>query len=96
MLPICVIQLAHLHGSIVYHAELMCVNGISADVIDCSGKIRLCMVSYRKSNWGNTAMTDTQRRAAAKQFATDWQGKGYEKDHSQTFLLSLLHNVYGV
>lgn len=41
-------------------------------------------------------MTDTQRRAAAKQFATDWQGKGYEKGHSQTFWLSLLQKVYGV
>ena len=30
-------------------------------------------------------MTDTQRRAAAKQFAADWKGKGYEKGHSQTF-----------
>ena len=90
------IQLAHLHGSIVYHIELMFVNGISADFIDCSGKMRLCMVSFRKSNWGNTAMTDTQRRAAAKQFAADWQGKGYEKGHSQTFWLSLLQKVYGV
>ena len=35
-------------------------------------------------------MTDTPRRAAAKQFAADWQGKGYEKGHSQTFWLSLL------
>lgn len=41
-------------------------------------------------------MTDTQRRAAAKQFAADWQGKGYEKGHSQTFWLSLLQKVYGV
>ena len=41
-------------------------------------------------------MTDTQCRAAAKQFATDWQGKGYEKGHSQTFWLSLLQKVYGV
>ena len=90
------IQLAHLHGSIVYHIELMFVNGISADFIDCSGKMRLCMVSFRKSNWGNTAMTDTQRRTAAKQFAADWQGKGYEKGHSQTFWLSLLQKVYGV
>ena len=55
-----------------------------ADFIDCSGKMRSCMVSCKKSNWGNTAMTDTQRRAAAKQFAADWQGKGYEKGHSQT------------
>ena len=90
------IQLAHLHGSIVYHIELMFVNGISADFIDCSGKMRSCMVSCKKSNWGNTAMTDTQRRTAAKQFAADWQGKGYEKGHSQTFWLSLLQKVYGV
>lgn len=41
-------------------------------------------------------MTDAQRRAAAKQFAADWQGKGYEKGHSQTFWLSLLQKVYGV
>ena len=41
-------------------------------------------------------MTDTQRRAAAKQFVADWQGKGYEKGHSQTFWLSLLQKVYGV
>ena len=41
-------------------------------------------------------MTDTQRRVAAKQFAADWQGKGYEKGHSQTFWLSLLQKVYGV
>jgi hypothetical protein len=54
------------------------------------------MVSCKKSNWGNTAMTDTQRRAAAKQFSADWQGKGYEKGHSQTFWLSLLQKVYGV
>ena len=43
-----------------------------------SGKMRVCMVSCRKIKWGDTAMTDTQRRAAAKQFAADWQGKGYE------------------
>ena len=41
-------------------------------------------------------MTDTQRRAAAKQFAADWQGKGYEKGHSQTFWLALLQKVYEV
>ena len=41
-------------------------------------------------------MTDAQRRAAAKQFATDWAGKGYEKGHSQTFWLALLQKVYGV
>ena len=41
-------------------------------------------------------MTDAQRRAAAKQFAADWHGKGYEKGHSQPFWLSLLQKVYGV
>ncbi len=41
-------------------------------------------------------MTEPQRRAAAKQFAADWQGKGYEKGHSQSFWLSLLQKVYGV
>ncbi len=41
-------------------------------------------------------MTDSQRRAAAKQFAADWSGKGYEKGHSQTFWLALLQKVYGV
>ena len=41
-------------------------------------------------------MTDVQRRAAAKQFAADWAGKGYEKGHSQTFWLALLQKVYGV
>lgn len=41
-------------------------------------------------------MTDAQRRAAAKQFAADWAGKGYEKGHSQSFWLSLLRDVYGV
>lgn len=41
-------------------------------------------------------MTDTQQRSAAKQFAADWAGKGYEKGHSQTFWLALLSKVYGV
>lgn len=41
-------------------------------------------------------MTDAQQRAAAKQFAADWKGKGYEKGHSQPFWLSLLRDVYGV
>ena len=41
-------------------------------------------------------MTDAQRKAAAKQFAADWAGKGYEKGHSQTFWLTLLQKVYGV
>ena len=41
-------------------------------------------------------MTDVQQRTAAKQFAADWGGKGYEKGHSQTFWLSLLQKVFGV
>lgn len=41
-------------------------------------------------------MTDAQQRAAAKKFAEDWKGKGYEKGDSQKFWLALLHHVYGI
>jgi hypothetical protein len=41
-------------------------------------------------------MTDTAQRAAAKQFAAHWKGKGYEKGESQPFWRSLLRDVYGV
>ena len=41
-------------------------------------------------------MTDAQQKAAAKRFAADWKGKGYEKGHSQPFWLSLLRDVYEV
>lgn len=41
-------------------------------------------------------MTDTQQRAAAKEFAANWKDRGYEKGESQAFWLSLLRNVYGV
>lgn len=41
-------------------------------------------------------MTDAMQRAAAKKFAEDWRGKGYEKGHSQSFWLALLRDVYGV
>lgn len=41
-------------------------------------------------------MNDLQQREAAKQFATYWKGKGYEKGESQAFWLSLLRDVYGV
>lgn len=37
-----------------------------------------------------------EQRAAAKQFAEYWQGKGYEKGESQPFWLSLLRDVYGI
>lgn len=41
-------------------------------------------------------MTDAQQRNAAKQFAADWRGKGYEKGESQPFWIALLRNVFGV
>ena len=41
-------------------------------------------------------MTDTQQKAAARKFATDWKGKGYEKGQSQIFWLTLLSDVLGV
>lgn len=41
-------------------------------------------------------MTDAQQRNAAKQFAADWNGKGYEKGESQPFWMALLRNVFGV
>ena len=41
-------------------------------------------------------MTDMEQRNAAKKFAADWKGKGYEKGESQLFWLALLRNVYGV
>lgn len=41
-------------------------------------------------------MTDVEQRNAAKKFAADWKGKGYEKGESQPFWLALLRNVYGV
>lgn len=43
-----------------------------------------------------TDMTDAQQRAAAKAFAAQWKGKGYEKGESQPFWISLLRDVYGV
>ena len=41
-------------------------------------------------------MTDTNQKTAAKKFAADWKGKGYEKGQSQTFWLTLLSDVLGV
>ena len=40
-------------------------------------------------------MIDTQRSAAAK-FAADWQGRGNEKQETQSFWITLLQKVYGV
>ncbi len=41
-------------------------------------------------------MNEKEQKAAAKEFARKWAGKGYEKGESQTFWLTLLHDVYGV
>lgn len=41
-------------------------------------------------------MTAAQQQQAAKNFASYWKGKGYEKGESQPFWLSLLRDVYGV
>lgn len=41
-------------------------------------------------------MTDAQQRAAAKQFAADWQGRGDEKQETQRFWIELLTKVFGV
>ena len=41
-------------------------------------------------------MTDTEQRIAARNFACDWKGRGYEKGESQSFWLSLLRNVFGI
>lgn len=41
-------------------------------------------------------MNDAEQRAAAKQFAQDWQARGDEKQDNQSFWLSLLQKVFGV
>ncbi len=41
-------------------------------------------------------MNSTAQKQAAKKFAEHWKGKGYEKDESQPFWLSLLRDVFGV
>jgi len=41
-------------------------------------------------------MTDVQQKAAAKQFAKDWCGRGDEKQETQQFWMALLQKVYGV
>ena len=38
-------------------------------------------------------MSNTTQKQAARQFAKDWMGKGYEKGETQRFWLELLHNV---
>lgn len=39
---------------------------------------------------------ETRQRQAARLFAKEWSGKGYERGETQRFWLSLLHKVYGV
>lgn len=41
-------------------------------------------------------MTDAGRRAAAREFAAYWTGRGDEKQETQRFWIDLLRNVYGV
>lgn len=41
-------------------------------------------------------MTENEKRTAAKEFATYWKDRGYEKGESQPFWLSLLRDVLGI
>lgn len=41
-------------------------------------------------------MTEKEQKSAAKAFAEYWKDKGDEKSDTQSFWLSLLHDVYGV
>ena len=41
-------------------------------------------------------MNEVEKRKAAKEFAEYWKDKGYEKGESQSFWLSLLHDVFGI
>jgi len=41
-------------------------------------------------------MTSAEQRQAAKKFAEQWNGRGYEKGESQLFWIELLTKVYGV
>ena len=41
-------------------------------------------------------MNEKEQRAAAREFAADWVGRGDEKQETQSFWLALLQKVYGV
>ena len=41
-------------------------------------------------------LTDAQQRSAAKKFAAEWQGRGYEKGETHAFWINLLRTVLGV
>ena len=41
-------------------------------------------------------LTDAQQRNAAKKFAAEWNGRGYEKGETHAFWMELLQMVCGV
>ena len=41
-------------------------------------------------------MKDVEQRAAAKAFADNWAGKGYEKGDTHSFWISFLQDVIGL
>ncbi len=41
-------------------------------------------------------MNDVEQRLAAKEFAAEWLGRGYEKGETQKFWIQLLRQVFGV
>ena len=41
-------------------------------------------------------LIDAQQRNAAKKFAAEWEGRGYEKGETHAFWMELLHMVCGV
>ena len=52
--------------------------------------------SYLCSIKQDDSMTEKQQRNAAREFASQWAGRGYEKGESQKFWMQLLSEVYGV
>ena len=52
--------------------------------------------SYLCSIKQDDTMTEKQQRNAAREFASQWAGRGYEKGESQKFWMQLLSEVYGV
>ncbi len=41
-------------------------------------------------------LTDAQQRSAAKKFAAEWEGRGYEKGETHSFWINLLRTVLGI
>ena len=46
--------------------------------------------------WRNVNMTQFEQEQAAKKFVEFWKDKGDEKSDTQSFWISLLHDVFGV